>query len=69
MNQAIADNAAELGRTIAQLQARDLRSMGFEAKIAHNRRLEALKKAYAAATNLASQADQPDQAETNNPQA
>lgn len=63
MNQTIADNAEELRKTLALLQARDLRSMGFEAKIAHNRRLKILEKAYAAATEAASETGRPDRAE------
>ena len=51
----------EIERTLVLLQSHDLQTMGFEAKIAHKRRLERLNQAYADALRSTPSADLPDQ--------
>ncbi len=56
----ITDELKEIERTLASLKLRDLRSMGFEAKIAHQQRLERLNQQYAEALRNAPSTDLPD---------
>lgn len=57
----IIEDLTEMERTIASLKLRDLRSMGFEAKIAHKRRLDRLSQAYAEALRNTQSANLPAQ--------